>query len=65
MISGSTTTIIEGLLRCQGRRQQDTTNQPNKILRTSTTMVGSSIAVAYFKPRFQRDYQFAMHRFGY
>ena len=62
MISGTTTTTIERMLRWQGDRQQDSAKQPNKMLQTSTTMVGSCIVAAYFKPRFQRDYQFATHR---
>ena len=59
--SAATTTPIELMLRCQDGRQRDLANQPNKMLRTSTIMVGSGIVEAYFKHRFQRNYQFAMY----
>ena len=38
------TTTSEHILRCQGYRQQDLADQPNKMSLTSTTMVGSHIA---------------------
>ena len=45
-----------------GRRRRDSANQPTKMLRISTTIVGIRIVAVYFKHRFHRNYQFVMHR---
>jgi len=61
-VSKTTITTIELMLRCQGNHPQNSVGWRNKFSRASTTMAGNSIVVAYFRRRFQRDYQFAMHR---